>query len=114
LAKDKPKKKVETVRERAERLAKEKTKQVTKPEKKETSKKRLFKRTRKEKTRRFHIVPSFFREAWSEIKQVTWPSRSDVIKLTIAVILFAVVFAGIISALDAGLVRIFKKVLLHG
>lgn len=114
MAKNNPKKKVETVRERAERLARENTKQSTIPDKKQQSKRQLFKRSRKEKSRRFHLVPGFFREAWSEIKQVTWPSRKDVVKLTIAVILFAVVFASIISALDAGLVRIFKKVLLHG
>src|SRR5437868_4513863 len=38
------------------------------------------------KSRQF--VPKFFREAWAELKLVTWPNRQETFKLTTAVLLF--------------------------
>jgi preprotein translocase SecE subunit len=54
----------------------------------------------------------FFRNSWRELKQVTWPSRRDGIRLTSAVISFSVVFAVILAGVDWGLDKIFKQLLL--
>ena len=62
------------------------------------------------KSRRF--VPKFFREAWAELKLVTWPNRKETIKMTTAVIMFAIIFGGIVALTDYGLEKFFRQVLL--
>jgi len=59
------------------------------------------------------IFPSYFRNSIQELKQVTWPSVSNGIKLTWAVIVFAIVFGLSISVLDWGLTKVFKNILLR-
>ena len=58
------------------------------------------------------IVPKYFRSSWAEIKLVTWPSRSETRRLTLAVIGFAVVFGVVIASLDYGLGHLFKLIIL--
>lgn len=65
-----------------------------------------------QKKRRFHIFPGFLRNAWAEIKQVTWPSRQETIRLTFAVLIFSIIFGAFVAALDFGLDRLFKEVIL--
>lgn len=62
------------------------------------------------KRRRF--VPSFFREAWQELREVTWPSRHETFRLTLAVFIFALVFGALIWVVDLGIDNLFRKVLL--
>lgn len=62
--------------------------------------------------RRVRFVPKYFREAWSELKQVTWPSRRETIKLSLAVFVFALIFGGLIWLVDYGLDNLFRKVLI--
>ena len=62
--------------------------------------------------KRRHIVPKYFRESWQELKKVTWPNRKQTIQLTLAVFVFAIVFAVFIAVVDYGLDKIFRKVLL--
>ena len=62
--------------------------------------------------KRVRIFPSFVVNAWREIRLVTWPGRSETIRLTIAVFVFAVVFAVIVGFLDYGLDKLFKEVIL--
>lgn len=112
-------KKTETIRERAERLALEASKpsksDTNKEEKKQRKSKKRGQKVKKEKKqRRFHIIPSFFRGAFAEIKLVTWPDRRMTAKLSTAVILFAVVFSVMIGLVDYAFGIIFKKVFLHG
>ncbi|NBW29154.1 preprotein translocase subunit SecE [bacterium] len=59
------------------------------------------------------MFPSYFRNSFKELKQVTWPSVSNGIKLTWAVIVFAIVFGLSISVLDWGLTKVFKNILLR-
>lgn len=61
-------------------------------------------------SRRF--TPRFFRDAWAELKQVTWPNRAETAKLTLAVFIFALVFAGLIGLVDFGLTKLSEKILL--
>ena len=58
------------------------------------------------------IVPSYFVNAWREVRQVVWPSRKETWRLTLAVFIFAIVFGALVAGVDKGLDEIFKKVIL--
>lgn len=62
-------------------------------------------------TKSRRIIPSFFHEAWAELKQVSWPNRRDTAKFTLAVLVFAFLFGSIIAIVDYGLERLFKSLL---
>jgi preprotein translocase SecE subunit len=115
----------ESVRDRAERAISEASNPKKRQEKTEVSAEskrlKLLRRNKKEKApkkdkkpRRFHIIPKFIRLAFKEIKLVTWPDARTTYKLTTAVIIFATVFAILVSLVDWGFGNIFKKVFLHG
>jgi preprotein translocase subunit SecE len=57
------------------------------------------------------FVPKYFRNSWAELKQVTWPTGREAWKLTLAVIIFAVIFGVLITVVDIGLDKLFRKVL---
>ena len=65
------------------------------------------------KKRRFHILPSPLRNAWAEVRQVTWPGRKETVRLTIAVLIFSIIFGSFIAVLDLGLDKLFKEVILR-
>lgn len=58
------------------------------------------------------VTPSYFVEAWRELKLVTWPNRKETAKLTFAVIIFAFVFGVIVAVVDYGLDKVFRSLLL--
>jgi preprotein translocase SecE subunit len=58
------------------------------------------------------LLPKYFRNSWKELRQVTWPTRRESWQLTLAVIVFATVFGGIVTLTDYGLDKIFKQVLI--
>lgn len=58
------------------------------------------------------LLPSYFRNSWKELKQVTWPGRKESWQLTLAVIIFATLFGVMIALVDFGLDKAFKQVLL--
>lgn len=62
--------------------------------------------------KRRYVIPRFFREAWQELRQVTWPSRKETWKLTLAVFIFALVFGSLVAGVDYGLDKLFKQVIL--
>jgi preprotein translocase subunit SecE len=57
------------------------------------------------------LTPGFLRNAWAELRQVTWPSRTETIKLTIAVFIFAIIFGALIAVTDYFLGKIFERLL---
>lgn len=63
--------------------------------------------------KRIRFLPKFVHEAWEEIKQVTWPNRRDTTRLTIAVFIFATIFAVIVGALDFVLDKAFKELIIN-
>lgn len=63
--------------------------------------------------KRRRLLPRFFGDAWKELKQVVWPGRSETVKLTFAVFIFALAFGSVIYVVDLGLEKIFRKVLLQ-
>lgn len=58
------------------------------------------------------IVPRYLRNAWRELRFVTWPNRKETLRLTSAVIVFSIVFGVLIAITDYGLDKVFKKVIL--
>ena len=58
------------------------------------------------------LVPRFIRNAFAELKLVTWPNARKTRDLTFAVLLFAIVFGVSVAALDWGLDKLFREVLL--
>ncbi|MES2971450.1 MAG: preprotein translocase subunit SecE [Patescibacteria group bacterium] len=63
------------------------------------------------KPRKF--FPRYFINSWIELRQVVWPNWKTTIKLTFAVFLFAIFFTLLISSVDYGLDKLFKKLILN-
>lgn len=62
--------------------------------------------------KRRRVIPSYFRGAWEELRQVQWIGRRETAKLTMAVFVFAIFFGVLVTALDYGLDKIFKALIL--
>ena len=62
--------------------------------------------------KRVRFVPKFVREAWAELKLVTWPTKKEAARLTFAVIVFAVFFSLFIQLLDVVFNKIVKEIFL--
>lgn len=119
-------KKVESVRERAERAISEaakpaKAQNLTPAEETRRKQIKLLGRLKRNKTpnpdkkpRRFHFFPKFIRNAFNEIKLVTWPDRITTTKLSFAVIIFATIFSILVSLVDYGFGHLFKRIFIHG
>ncbi|MBI3624214.1 preprotein translocase subunit SecE [Candidatus Saccharibacteria bacterium] len=58
------------------------------------------------------LWPRFLRNAWQELRDVTWPNRKETWKLTSAVFVFAIIFGIVIAVTDYGLDKLFRKVIL--
>ncbi|HET6924667.1 MAG TPA: preprotein translocase subunit SecE [Candidatus Saccharimonadales bacterium] len=54
----------------------------------------------------------YLRDSWRELKLVAWPSRRQSRQLTFAVIIFSVIFGGLIAIVDYGLDKLFKHIIL--
>ena len=57
-------------------------------------------------------TPRYFTQSFREFKNITWPSFGSALKLTFAVLVFSVVMATFIRALDFGFDKLFKEVIL--
>ncbi len=64
-------------------------------------------------TKQRSIIPSYFSNSVREIQEVTWPSFKEAWSLTFAVVMFAVVFAILVSSLDWVLGKVFEEVILN-
>ena len=58
------------------------------------------------------LIPKYFREAWHELRKVTWPGRKETAKLTFAVFMFAAFFMLFITTVDFILDKLFKQLIL--
>lgn len=63
--------------------------------------------------KRRRLFPSFFIDAWRELRSVTWPNGRETASLTLAVFVFATFLSAIITLSDFGLDKIFKQLLLN-
>jgi preprotein translocase SecE subunit len=62
--------------------------------------------------KRRSVTPRFLKEAWAELRQVEWPNARTTMRLTLAVFIFSLVFGAVITIVDYGLDKIFRKVFL--
>lgn len=53
-------------------------------------------------------VVKFFREAKSELKKVTWPSKDQLVHNTLIILAFIIVATVILSVLDVGFAKLFQ------
>ncbi|HSX44709.1 MAG TPA: preprotein translocase subunit SecE [Candidatus Saccharimonadales bacterium] len=58
------------------------------------------------------IVPGFVRNTFKELGMVTWPDRKETWKLTSAVFVFAIAFGIVIAVVDYGLDKLFRSIIL--
>jgi preprotein translocase SecE subunit len=58
------------------------------------------------------LTPGYFRSAWAELRQVTWPGRKETWRLVFAVFVFALVLGTVIAVLDYGLEKLLREVIL--
>lgn len=58
------------------------------------------------------LLPRFVRNAFKELRLVTWPNRKQTRDLTFAVLMFAIAFGIIITIVDYGLDKLFKSLIL--
>ena len=56
----------------------------------------------------------YFGAAYTELTKVSWPSRRQTLRLTFVVIIFSVVFAFGLGAVDYIFTTILQKVILKG
>lgn len=59
------------------------------------------------------LWPRYFRNAFKELRQVTWPSRRETWKLTFAVLIFATVFGLLVTITDFGLDKVIRRIVLR-
>lgn len=65
----------------------------------------------KQKTKKKRRSPArYFKDMWSEMKKVTWPTKKDLITYTLAVIAFILIMATITGLFDLGLGKLFHLV----
>ena len=58
------------------------------------------------------ILPTYIRNSWQELRKVTWPTWQQSRKLTVAVLIFAIIFGALIAVVDYGLDKLFRNILL--
>ncbi len=56
-------------------------------------------------------ISGFLRSVRAEAKKITWPSRSEIIKSTIVVIVTIIIFAIIIGGIDVLFLQVLKLLL---
>lgn len=59
----------------------------------------------------FKTIWSFAREAKMEFSKVVWPTKKEAISMTIVVIIFSLVVAAYLGALDFGLTKLLEFIL---
>ncbi len=54
----------------------------------------------------------YIRDSAQELRNVTWPTFRESMRLTGAVILFSIIFGALIAVVDYGLDKVFRQILL--
>ena len=63
-----------------------------------------------EKKSKFHPVKTF-KEMWSELKKVTWPSKKDLIRQSTVVVVFVLILTVLVGLIDTGLSALLKLII---
>lgn len=64
-------------------------------------------------TKKRGVMPGYFRESYQELREVSWPTKRQAATLSFAVIAFSLVLALFIRALDFGFEKLFREVILR-
>lgn len=88
------------------------TKKVVETKKSTKSRKIAVPKAAKVAASPFTLFIGYVRGSWKELQMVRWPDRKASWSLTLAVILFTLFFAVLITLLDTAFQYIFKEVLL--
>jgi preprotein translocase subunit SecE len=56
----------------------------------------------------------YFAASRAELAKVTWPNRRQTARLTLLVVAFSIVMAGVLGALDVGFSTLVQKVIVKG
>lgn len=56
----------------------------------------------------------YFQQSGNELRKVTWPTRRQAMKLTIAVIVFSIVLSLVIGLIDLGFTKVLQTIILKG
>ena len=106
--------------------APKKSSKVAKKEKGSKTKAKVVKKERKEVSKFWRVarapfyytiwklmkpVGRYFRDSWKELRQVRWTNRKTTWKLTLAVIIYTLIFFLFIMALDALFSLLFNRVI---
>ncbi len=59
----------------------------------------------------FGKIVQFFRDVRAEMGKVVWPTRKDIIRYTVTVIVFSIVMAAILGGADFGLLKGFEAII---
>lgn len=59
-----------------------------------------------------NVVTKFVKEAIRELGKVTWPTRSQVLRLTIGVVIISALFAVFVGLIDFGITRSLRGLLI--
>lgn len=59
-------------------------------------------------------IGAYFVGSWQELREVSWPTRRATWGLTTAVIMFTLLMAIFVLALDYGFEQLFKRLILRG
>ena len=76
---------------------------MAKKEDKITSTKKVEKKNKKNSKKTIEKKPSFLKQTREEMKKVSWPTGKDVIKYSIATIVFCLIIGGFFQLLNLGL-----------
>lgn len=58
------------------------------------------------------LLVDYIAKSWQELKLVTWPTWRESVRLTSAVLVFAIIFGATVAVVDYGLDKLFKDILL--
>lgn len=58
------------------------------------------------------VWPRYFRNAFKELRLVSWPNRRETRQLTVAVLGFAIIFGILVGIVDFGLDKLFKALII--
>ena len=75
---------------------------------KTTDKKAVAKKS--DKKRKFNIVKTF-KDMWAELKKVTCPSKKELIRQSVVVVVFVLILTIVVGLMDAGLSALLKLVI---
>ncbi len=62
--------------------------------------------------KRRSLMPSYFIDSFKELRQVVWPNRKTTVQLSAAVFMFAIFFSLIVTLTDYGLEKVFKQLII--